>query len=65
MRKLNAFHTIALTGIVFSLFSHLLLYIFDKNINHFWYLYPTWVGVFLFGYLWNVIDKSDEHGHHH
>ncbi len=65
MLKLNAFHTISITGIVFSLFAHLLLLIFDKDITHFWYLYPTWVLVFLFGYLWNVIDKKDEHGHHH
>jgi len=65
MRKFNAFHTISITGIVFSLFSHLLLYIFDKDINHFGYLYPTWVLVFLFGYLWNIIDKEDGHSHHH
>lgn len=65
MRKLNAFHTIAITGIVFSLFSHLLLFIFGKDITHFWYLYPTWALVFLFGYLWNVIDKEDGHSHHH
>lgn len=65
MRQLNAFHTISITGIVFSLFAQLLLLIFDKEITNFWYLYPTWALVFLFGYLWNVIDKDQGHGHHH
>jgi hypothetical protein len=65
MRKLNAFHTISITGIVLSLFAQLLLMLFDKTIPHFWYLYPTWVLVFLFGYLWNVIDKDKGDGHHH
>lgn len=63
MSKLNAFHTISITGIVFSVFAQVLLWIFAKQIVNFWYLYPTWVLVFLFGYLWNVIDKDDDHHH--
>ena len=65
MRKLNAFHTISITGIVLSLFAQLLLLIFGKDVTNFWYVYPTWALVFLFGYVWNVIDKDDGHDHHH
>lgn len=61
LKKLNAFHTISVTGIVFSIVSHFILWLVDKHVANFWYLYPTWALVFAFGYLWNVIDKDDHH----
>jgi uncharacterized membrane protein YbhN (UPF0104 family) len=63
LTKFNAFHVISVTGIIFSIIAHGILFLIDKNIANFWYLYPTWVLVFAFGYLWNVIDKDDDHHH--
>ena len=63
MKQLNAFHTISITGIIFSLFCHLILLLINQHVPNYWYLYPTWVLVFLFGYLWNVIDTHDDHHH--
>jgi hypothetical protein len=65
MKKLNAFQVIAIFGIIFSLAAQLVLLIIKKEVQNFVYLYPTWVLVFIGGYLINpYLSKHDDHHDH-
>lgn len=66
MKQMNSFQVIAIFGIIFSLVAHVILWILDKKVEHFVYLYPTWVAVFIGGMLINpYLSKYDDDHHHH
>ena len=63
---LNFFQNIAATGLVISMVAHVGLYLSDKAVPNFWYVYLTWVIVFIAGTglrytKWGI----DDHHHHH
>ncbi len=53
----------SLTGLGFSIFAHALLVLVNKSVENYWLVYPTWALVFIFGFIWNLIDKGEEHHH--
>ncbi|MFN8416619.1 MAG: hypothetical protein U0U66_09825 [Cytophagaceae bacterium] len=61
--KLNTFQVIAITGLVFSALAHLGLYLVDKKVENYYYLYPTWIIVFVVAYLINPFLPKDDHHH--
>jgi hypothetical protein len=61
--QFNGFHTLSLTGLGFSIFAHALLVLVNKSVENYWLVYPTWALVFIFGFIWNLIDKGEEHHH--
>jgi hypothetical protein len=64
MKELNAFQTLSVVGIIFSVVVQLSLMIIDKKVNTIWALYPTWAFVFIFGFLLKKFSKGDHHHHH-
>ena len=63
---MNSFQVIALFGIIFSVVAQIILWVLNKNVEHFVYLYPTWVAVFIGGMLINpYLSKYDDDHHHH
>ncbi|MBC7450104.1 MAG: hypothetical protein H7259_01300 [Cytophagales bacterium] len=66
MNKLNAFQVIAVFGIIFSAAAQLVLFFMDKQVDNYVYLYPTWVAIFIIGYVINpYLSKYDNDDHHH
>ena len=64
MKRLNAFQVIAVFGIIFSAASQGLLWLLDKQVANFYFLYPTWVLVFIAGMIINPFLPKDDHHHH-
>jgi uncharacterized membrane protein YbhN (UPF0104 family) len=65
-RTFNAFQTIAVFGIIFSVIVQIILFLIHKNVPHTWALYPTWIVVFIIGVLIKKYVKyDDDHTHHH
>jgi len=63
--KFNAFQVIAIFGIIFSVAAQFVLWLMKKQVDNYIYLYPTWVGVFIFGFLINpYLSKHDDHHDH-
>ena len=68
MKDFNAFQTLAVFGIIFSVIVQVTLWVIEKNIPNVWALYPTWVGVFILGLIIKKFVKYDDdpsHHHHH
>jgi hypothetical protein len=65
MKKLNSFQVIAIFGIIFSVVAQVILWILDKTVEHYIYLYPTWVAVFIVGMLINPYLSKYDDDHHH
>jgi hypothetical protein len=66
LRELNAFQTLAVFGIIFSGIVQLALMLIEKNVETIWALYPTWIGVFIFGtILKRYVKYDDDHSHQH
>lgn len=61
---MNAFQSISVVGLVFSVIVQASLLLMNKNIDNVWALYPTWVGVFILGTLIKKFSKEEEHHHH-
>lgn len=64
MKNLNAFQTISIVGLIFSVIVQITLMLIDKKVDTIWALYPTWAFVFLFGYILKKYTKEDDHHHH-
>jgi len=65
MKNMNSFQVIAIFGIIFSVVAQGILWVLDKTVDHYIYLYPTWVAVFVVGTLLNpYLSKHDDHHHH-
>ena len=64
LREMNSFQVIAVTGLVMTLFAHLVLNLVHKNIPSFEMLYICWAVLFIGGYLRNIFAKPDDHHHH-
>ena len=66
MKNMNSFQVIAIFGIIFSLVAHGILWLMGKTVNHYIYLYPTWIAVFIVAMVLNpYLSKNDDHHHHH
>lgn len=65
MKNLNVIQTLSVTGIVFSIIVHIILTLINKHIDFIWALYPTWVIVFIIGYIFRVLQKDEDDHHHH
>lgn len=63
MSKFNVIQVIAIFGIIFSAAAQLALWIFDKKVENFMYLYPTWVAIFIVAMLANPFLPKDDHHH--
>ena len=65
MKNMNSFQVIALVGIIFTFVAQGILWVIDKTVDHYIYLYPTWVAIFIIGMLLNpYLSKHDERHHH-
>ena len=65
MKNMNSFQVIALVGIIFSLVAHGILWLMDKTVVNYIYLYPTWAAIFIGGMLLNpYLSNHDDHHHH-
>jgi uncharacterized membrane protein YbhN (UPF0104 family) len=63
---LNTIQSIAITGLVISFVAQIGLLIVGREINHFWYLYPSWVIIFGIGALLKQFAPAPhDHDHHH
>jgi hypothetical protein len=62
MRDFNAFQTLSLFGLLFSVIVQILLTLIHKHVDTIWALYPTWFGVFIFG---TILKKFTKEDHHH
>jgi len=63
MRNLGPFQTISIFGIIFSAAAQITLMLLDKQVNNFWFLYPTWVFIFFVGWLLQKYGKTEDHHH--
>jgi hypothetical protein len=63
MKNLNLFQSLAVVGLIFSVVVHIILLIINKKISTIWALYPTWVFVFIFGYVIKIMGKGEDHSH--
>jgi hypothetical protein len=57
----SPFQIISLFGIIFSIAAQIALYIFDKQVENMWFLYPTWVVIYI---LAGIFKKYFRHDHH-
>lgn len=67
-RTFNAFQTLAVFGIIFSVIVQIVLFFINKKIENVWALYPTWGVVFIIGTIIKRYVKYDDdhsHNHHH
>lgn len=60
---LNTMQMLAVTGIIISLVAQLALLITGKQINNFWAVYPTWIGVFAVGSAFKHFGPAAQHEH--
>lgn len=65
MRNLAPLQIISLFGILFSVAAHIVLIYIDKKVDNYWYIYPTWVIIFIVGLLFKKFSKEEGHHHHH
>jgi L-asparagine transporter-like permease len=65
MNNLNGFQSLSIVGLVFSVIVQITLLLIDKKVDTVWALYPTWIFVFIFGYLLKRFSKEEDHHHHH
>lgn len=63
MRDLNAFQTLSLFGLMFSVIAQILLFVIHKHVETIWALYPTWIAVFIFGSILKKFSKEEDHHH--
>ncbi|SDK30168.1 hypothetical protein SAMN05421823_102396 [Catalinimonas alkaloidigena] len=63
--ELNAIQSISVTGVITSVMAQGFLYLFDKTVDQFWALYPSWVAIFLIGTLVRVYRGKHLDHHHH
>ncbi|TAH25188.1 MAG: hypothetical protein EAZ07_07820 [Cytophagales bacterium] len=65
-KDFNAFQTLAVFGIIFSIIVQVILLLINKHVDNIWALYPTWITVFIFGtVIKRYIKYDDDHTHHH
>jgi L-asparagine transporter-like permease len=64
MGNLGALQTISIFGIIFGLIAQLILWLMGKQVDNYMLLYPTWVVIFLVGWVIKKYAKN-EHDHHH
>ena len=62
---LNALQSISVTGVITSLVAQVFLLLFDKTVDQFWALYPSWVIIFMVGTLVRVYRGKHLDHHHH
>jgi len=60
--EFNFFQSISLTGLVVSIFAQTGLFLLEKKVEHFWWVYIIWVVVFVVS---SFFPASDPHDHHH
>jgi len=64
MKNFGPLQTISVFGIIFSAASQLILWLIDKHIDNIWMLYPTWICIFIIGWLIKKFYKGESHHHH-
>jgi L-asparagine transporter-like permease len=62
---MNIFITLAVVGLIFSVFVNIALILIDKYVALYWAVYPFWICVFIFGYLIHKYRKDSDDHHHH
>lgn len=65
--QLNMIQSLSIVGLIVSGFAQLGLRFIEKDVPNFWYVYPIWMGVLVFGTIIRILrmDQVDEHHHHH
>jgi hypothetical protein len=63
--KLNTIQSIAVAGVISSAASQLGLYLLDKQVDNFIYVYPIWVAIFLLGTAIRIYRGGVVEHHHH
>jgi hypothetical protein len=62
-QEMHSFQVIALVGLAMTVVAHLILWALDKQMPMFNALYPTWVGIYVSGFLLNLRSQPDDHHH--
>jgi putative Mn2+ efflux pump MntP len=65
MKNMNSFQVIALVGLIFTIVAQGILWVVGKAVDHYMYLYPTWVAVFVLGLILNPYFSKHDEDHHH
>lgn len=63
MGNLGPIQIISIFGLIFSAIAQVVLFLVDKQVDNYWMLYPTWIGIFIFGWILKRTGKG--HDHHH
>ena len=64
-KEMHSVQVIAVVGLIMSAGAQVLMFFFGKQVPSFGYIYPTWAGIFLIGYLLNLSSKPHPDDHHH
>jgi hypothetical protein len=65
MNNLNGFQSLSIVGLIFSVIVQIILILINKHVDTVWALYPTWVLVFILGFIIKKLTKEGDHHHHH
>jgi drug/metabolite transporter superfamily protein YnfA len=65
VRDMNSYQFIAVTGVLMTLFAHLILWVTGKHVENFGALYACWGAVFFLGSIVNLTTEPGEEDHHH
>lgn len=66
MGNLGPLQIISVFGIIFGLIAQLILWLIGKHVDNYMLLYPTWVVIFIIGWVIKKYAKgSHDHHHHH
>ncbi|HEY8399856.1 MAG TPA: hypothetical protein VIK89_01270 [Cytophagaceae bacterium] len=64
MKDLNGLQNLSVIGLIFSVVVQISLIVIDKKVENIWALYPTWITVFIIGFLLKKFGKDEAHHHH-
>ena len=62
-KEMHSVQVIAVVGLIMSVGAHVFMLAFGNVVPSFGYIYPTWVGIFLIGFLLNLRSKPTDHHH--
>ena len=63
LKQMHSFQVIATFGFIMSVLAHVIMLLLNRQVPSFLYIYPTWVLVFISGYILNLFQNNS--GHHH
>ena len=65
MKPMNIIQILSIVGTVLGIMAHVGVTLIHKEVQGIWYIYPTWLGIFVIGTILNYFDIDEEHDHAH